>query len=162
MKAIRWMIVAAVFCSCAWAGGAAPLKATLQKRYDAQSAAMARKDVKAYLSFFTSDYTQISSKGDKVTISELKAKVPALFSHAKKIQSSTKIRSLKQSAKTAIAKVVTTGKLVLADNTGKEHVIGLTDESTDDWVLAGKEWKLKRQHSTKTESTVDGKRVGGK
>ena len=123
--------------------------------------AMKKKDMKAFEKIvkagITSDFKYIEN-GQTMTFDQMFQMMKASFTTMDKVtMAETKILSVKESGKTATAKVRHTmvGTMKLQDN--KTHKFTMTGVSVDSYKKIGKEWKMSVMDWKESKMTMDGK-----
>ena len=127
------------------ADGDAVAKKEIQAQYDKMDAALAKKDVGAYVKVCTPDFVNVDEKGSKFGIAELKVQMKQVLDAAKTFKSTSTITKIKLSGKTAVVHVkqqVAAG--LLPPGATQVQNLKITAESDDTWVKSSAGWKVSK------------------
>ena len=110
---------------------------------------------------YSSDYTQTTKKGERLTLDGIKQAVPRILLAAQKIIDKTTIQKFSMKGNKAVAIVLRHTDLSIMNPQTQKPVKMIVDAVTvDTWVKAGKNWKLKLSQGKSEKQTLDGKPMG--
>jgi ketosteroid isomerase-like protein len=161
---LRIVAVTALFlvCPSLHADPPADAKRAIQQNYNAMNAAMAKKDINATMSFFNPDFVQITARGQRIPLADMRSGLQQMVTQMKGFQATTVVSkvALDSTGKTASATVRNTLKMTVANpQTNKDAKVVSTEDSVDTWIKTAKGWRLKLSKTSKTTQTIDGKPV---
>lgn len=134
---------------------------TIEAAYVAENRAVEKKDVKSMFVNYSSDYTQTTKKGERLTLDGIKQAVPRILLAAQKIIDKTTIQKFSMKGNKAVATVLRHTDLSIMNPQTQKPLKMIVDAVTvDTWVKSGKNWKLKLSQEKSEKQTLDGKPIG--
>jgi ketosteroid isomerase-like protein len=143
----RLLILAAAACaliggaSVVRADGDAAAKKEIQAQYDKMDAALAKKDVGAYVKVCTPDFVNVDEKGSKSSLSELKVQMKQVLDAAKTFKSTSAITKIKLSVVHVKQQVAAS---LLPPGATQVQNLKIAAESDDTWVKSSAGWKVSK------------------
>jgi ketosteroid isomerase-like protein len=135
------------------------LQPTIQTSYNKIGAAFIRKDIKGATAYFTPDYVNISTKGEKQTLAEFQTHYDNLFNRF-----SIKLTSNKSIIKSIVVKP--DGLDVAIEQRTEGTIAGINkiiinQTSSDIWMKTPQGWRLKQSKILTNQTTLNGQTFSG-
>lgn len=130
----------------------------LQKIYDEQAAAMAKKDINGTLAHHAPDYVTISAQGKTHDLNaERQDFLTAFNAPISNMQFGTTIHDVTLDSNTQAVVTATRTATGGVSANGKSGVVAMNAELRDLWVKGAQGWQLKREKLISMKATLDGK-----
>lgn len=156
------LIATMMFLSAPTLAQDATVKNAIQKQYDKEAAALARKDIPGIFSINTSDYSVTGLDGVTVKRAALLTKVTQVMAVTQTSQVRTKIEKVTQKGDTVSVITTDSSIMVLLDpGTKTKMTIEGTSRNEDTWVKQKGVWLRKKNRVLADKTLVNGKPVGG-
>ena len=151
--------VAVVTLQPAFAETKSTIQPVIQTSYNNINAAFIRKDIKRATAYFTTDYVNINSKGEKLTLQEFRTHYDALFNrfNIKLTSNKATIKNIAIDAEGINVAIEQRTEGTIA--TSNKLVINQT--STDRWMKTPQGWRLKQSKIMTNQTTFNGKTFDG-
>ena len=121
------------------------IKRELERQYGALTAALARKDVKAYMSMLTPDVVWVWEDGQVLSRNQIEAGLKADVAPTKKLVSNTfKIHRLELSRGTVITLIAGSTTRQVLNRFGTRETLRSSSTRRVTWVKDSRGWKVKR------------------
>jgi hypothetical protein len=132
-------------------------RSAIQAAYDAQNAAIARRDPAGALANETTDFVSVDDQGTVSDRATADRSARAFVSTIVSSHSKSVIQTITISKDAATVVIAETANLVVYDAAADiNHKIAIHDTSRDDWVRRNGVWKMRRSQMLKDSVTVDG------
>jgi ketosteroid isomerase-like protein len=136
----------------------AATKKAIQAQYDAEAAAVAKKDAVKMMAINTKDCVTIDKKGTKRTFTDHQADLAQMLSIAQSITVVTKIQKLTVKGDTAVVSTSDSSKItILNPQTKKKMVVTGNTTNEDTWVKINGVWLRKQGREISATTLIDGK-----
>ncbi len=142
------------------ADATADARRAIQTAYDKMDAAAARKDAKAMLAYYASDFQFISAKGRKRDLKFQQETLPRVLAAAQSMRGKTTVRKLTLKGREAKALVHSRGVMTFINrNTQQISTLIVESVSKEIWSKTGQRWLKKRVRNLSEKQTLDGRLV---
>lgn len=139
----------------------AAARKTVMDLFNKTAAAIKKKDIKAFMAVYTSDYTQ---KGGGVTSTrqQLETQMKQIMSQMKSLDSATlKLQKVTTKGKTILAEGTAKFVMTLQDAQGAKHTLSVEGLSRDTFVQTKSGWQTKLSEELGAQKVlIDGRPLG--